>query len=575
MKISTYPTLSGYSLTYDRFKAAVLSALFLLGTLPTLAQTADPIEIRLQAGETVTQQVTVINPGDAAVGFQTKVKETTASLARRTVAPTSFDGLDVLFSTGFEDYPVGDFNTQNGWVDKVLAEYPNFTFGNSIPVEATVSTTEPLNGERHLAYVALDTNQVYDSYSPPIEPAQTSPIRSAVVNVKLTSTESLFRIFTYQNRSAPNGNPQPPRIGANIVINRGGRVTYLFGANSNSQRFAPFTFEADQEYVEARFVVNRITKKFDVYLNGQRVVEAASTDTDNAVVDGIGINGNNNLFFNLRPFGPVDPTLYVDDITIAEGDASTPGWISTTTTTGTLPAQGESALDVTVNAQGLEPGTYEAEVQVLDEAFGTVSTVPVTLIVEEPPVNPTVQKLNLTSMCSDDPTTELRWRIRNPNDFAVDVTWQVYGSTQSATVSAPAGDSFFFTDTEPGANTTIIRWQNEEGKTKQKIKASGKAPCQPPVVEPSVTVFPNPVQGEFTIKIDGGAAPGKLFIWDEGYRSVLSGSEDPSIPVDPNSELTLDANALGLESDKMYYIWVEIPTANGEVKVINQKIIKN
>jgi hypothetical protein len=572
MKNSTYLTLSGYLLTYQRFKAAVLLSLFSLSILPAFAQT-DPIEIRLQAGQTTTQSVTVTNPGDAAVNFQTNIKETTASLARRTVAPTSFDGLDVLFSTGFEDYPVGEFNTQNGWVDKVLADYKNFNFGNSIPVEATVSTTDALSGAKHLAYASIDTNQVYDSYSPQLETGQTSPIRSAVFNIKLTGTESSFFLYTYQRRSGADVSEQPPLAGASFTIRPGGRVV-SFNPETNSFISTSYTFGSDQAYVEVKFVVNQVTKKHDLYLDGQRILEGVGNFDNASVVDGIGITGYNNFVFP-KFDAPVGPSLYLDELTIADGDASAPAWISTTTTSGTLPAQGEQALNLSVNAQNLEPGTYEAEVQVLDEAFGTVSTVPVTLVVEEPPVNPVVEKLNLTSMCSDDPDTELRWRIRNPNDFAVEVDWQVYGSTQSATVMAAPGDSFFFTQTESGANTTIIRWKNEEGQTKQKIKASGKAPCQPPVIEPSVTVFPNPVQGEFTIKIDGGAAPGKLFIWDEAYRSVLPGTGEPSIQVDPDSELTLDANALGLESDKLYYIWVEIPTANGEVKVINQKIIKN
>ncbi|MGB3778001.1 MAG: hypothetical protein WA960_06555 [Tunicatimonas sp.] len=571
MKNSTYPALFGHSRTYRRLKTAVLLLLFSVFVLPALAQTAPaPVEVRLQPGQTAVRQVTVTNPTDASVNFQTAIKETTASLARRTLDPTSFDDLNVVFSTGFEDYPVGKFNTQNGWVDKVLAEYPNFFFGNSIPVEATVSTAEPRNGEKHLAYASIDTNQVYDSYSPLIEAEQTSPVRSAVLNIKLTGTESSFVIYTYQNDVAANGNPQPPLSGGNFRIRPGGRVTYFEGGTNNLFA-APFTFRDYQEYVEVRFVVNQIAKTFEIYFDGQRVVEA--TRTNNAIVDGIGITGYNNFVFPKfdTPFGP---SLYVDDVTIVDGDASTPDWISTSTTSGTLPAQGERALEVAIDAQGLEPGTYEAEVQVLDEAFGTVSMVPVTVIVEETPVNPVVAKLNLTSMCSDAPETELRWRIRNPNDFDVEVTWQVYGSTQGETVTAAPGDSFFFTQTEAGANTTIIRWKDEEGRNRQKIKASGKAPCQPAVVEPSLVVFPNPVGDTFTVKVEGGQGPGKLFIWDKRYRSVLAGEVDPSVEVISGGELTFNANELGLESGETYIILLEMPTADGKVESITQRIVK-
>lgn len=570
MKNSTYATLSGYTSTYCCPKAAVFLLLFSIFSLSAFAQTAPPpIEVRLQPGETAVRQISVTNPDATLVNYQTAVRETTASLARRTVAPTSFDGLEVVLSTGFEDYTVGDLGSQQGWEDRKTTPYERYNIGNTVPVVASVSTADPLNGEKHLAFESVDTAETYASYSPQVEPEQTSSIRSAVFHINLTGTESEFELFTYERNRQPRKLPQD--VTSKIEILTGGLIVYVDYDPGFVRKIAPYTVDPNAGYIEVRYVLNRIAKTYSVYIDGRRIVDNAKAFRT-AELDGIMVLGFNNI---RRQFStPTGPSMYLDDLTIVEGDASTPEWISTSTASGTLPAQGSSTLDVALNAQGLAPGTYEAEVQVLDEAFGNVSTVPVTLIVEEPPVA-VVEKLNLTSMCSDDPDEELRWRIRNPNDFDVEVMWQVYGSSQSATVSAPPGDSFFFTQTEAGANTTIIRWQNEEGKTKQKVKASGKAPCQPPVVEPSVTVFPNPVEGEFAIRVNGGTGPGKLFIWDSGYRSVLPGTGDPSIQVAPDSELTLDADALGLESGEVYFVWLEIPTADGEVKVIKQKIIKN
>ena len=570
MKTFTYATLTGYASTHHCPKAAVLLLLFSIFSLSAFAQTAPPpIEVRLQPGKTAVRQITVTNPDATLVNYQTVVKETTASLARRTVAPTSFDGLEVVFSTGFEDYTVGDLGFQKGWTDQKLSGYGNYIISNTIPVVASVSTAGPLNGEKHLAFESIDTTEVYTSYSPQVELEQTSSIRSAVFHINLTGTESEFELFTYERNRQPRKLPQD--VTSRIEILTGGLIVYVDYDPGFIRKIAPYTVDPNAGYIEVRYVVNRIAKTYSVYFDGRRIVDNAKAFRT-AELDGIMVKGFNNI--RQRFSTPTGPSMYLDDLTIVEGDASAPEWISTSTASGTLPAQGSSTLDVALDAKGLAPGTYEAEVQVLDEAFGTVSTVPVTLIVEEPPVA-VVEKLNITSMCSDDPDEELRWRIRNPNDFDMEVMWQVYGSSQSATVSAPPGDSFFFTQTEAGANTTIIRWQNEEGKTKQKIKASGKAPCQPPVVEPSVTVFPNPVEGEFAIRVNGGTGPGKLFIWDSGYRSVLPGTGDPSIQVAPDSELTLDADALGLESGEVYFVWLEIPTADGEVKVIKQKIIKN
>ena len=555
MKNSTYPTLSGYVRTYQQFKAAVLLVLLSAASLPTLAQTSPaPVEVRLQPGETAVRQITVANAGDASLNFQTVIKETTASLARRTIAPTSFDGLNVAFSTGFEDYTLGDLGNQQGWVDRKTEPYENFTIGNNIPVEASISTTAPLSGEKHLIYEWVDTTEVYFSISPQVEPEQTSPVRSVVYYISLTGNETEYRFFTLERNLTDRD--LPPTVASAVVIEPGGFVRYFEydpTAPGNAVRVAtPFIVSSDDGYVEVKYVVNRITNTFDLYLDGQRVAEKVNTRT--GVVDGIAVQAANRFY---RPFiTSPGSSLYLDDLTIADGDASAPDWISTSTATGTLPAQGESSLDVAINAQNLAPGTYEAEVQVLDEAFGSVTTVPVTLVVEEPPVVVVVEDINLTSMCSDDPDEELRWRIRNPNDFDVTTIWQVNGSIQTDTVAAPPGDSFFFTQTEPGANTTTIRWENENGQTKQRTKASGKAPCQPVVAKPKLLAYPTIIENELNLEIDG-AGEGRLFIFSERYALIYRAK------VAPGTNLVLSADELRLESGVTYYILLAIPGPNG------------
>ncbi len=551
MKTFTYPALTGYASTYCCPKAAVFLLLFSIFSLSAFAQTTPPIEVRLQPGKTAVRQITVTNPDPTSVAYQTVVKETTASLARRTVAPTSFDGLDVVYSTGFEDFSVGDLNLQNGWLDPMLAD--STLYNSFMLVDASISTVNPLNGNKHVAYASRDTNQIYDSFSPQIESEQTSLVRSIVSHIKLTEAGSRFDIGIYR-RTTPTHNDRGPITDFHVIIDgSAGSINYIDGELGRINTH--FTVDLDQgEYVEVRIVVNRVTKKLDLYVDGRRAVEGINTRY--GIVDGIAIRAWNNHFFVPQSFGPVGPSLYLDDITIADGDASAPEWISTSTATGTLPAQGESILDVAINAQDLAPGTYEAEVQVLDEAFGSITTVPVTLVVEEPPVVVVVEDLNLTSMCSDDPDEELRWRIRNPNDFDVKVTWQVYGSTQVDTVVATPGDSFFFTQTEPGANTTTIRWENENGQTRQRTKASGKAPCQPVVAEPKLLAYPTIIENELNLKIDG-AGEGRLFIFSERYALIYRAK------VAPGTNLVLSADELRLESGVTYYILLAIPGPNG------------
>lgn len=122
-----------------------------------------------------------------------------------------------------------------------------------------------------------------------------------------------------------------------------------------------------------------------------------------------------------------------------------------------------------------EAGTYVVTVQ----EPGTVCSDTDTVIVTEAVCGPPVQDLLLTSVCSDTPSVSRRWRVRNPNSFPVEYSWRVYGTTQRDTLLAPPGDSFFFTQTVGGANTTIIAWQDENGQTQQDTRASGGVACDP------------------------------------------------------------------------------------------------
>ena len=91
-------------------------------------------------------------------------------------------------------------------------------------------------------------------------------------------------------------------------------------------------------------------------------------------------------------------------------------------------------------------------------------------------------------MCSDDPTVSRRWRVRNPNSSTVAATWDVYGTDQSGAHQAPPGDSFFFTQTVGGANTTRLF----VGGVLQQTKASGGAECSPTDPEPTPEPSPEP-----------------------------------------------------------------------------------
>ena len=132
-----------------------------------------------------------------------------------------------------------------------------------------------------------------------------------------------------------------------------------------------------------------------------------------------------------------------------------------------------------------------------------------------------IANLVFTSMCSDDPAVERRWRVRNPNDVDVAVRWKVYGYPQAGALVAAPGDNFFTTATVPGANTTRISWLNEEGQRRFRTKASGRAQCvgartgaaSRESFETAARVFPNPARDQATVSLpSGGEALGDVTI---------------------------------------------------------------
>jgi hypothetical protein len=85
--------------------------------------------------------------------------------------------------------------------------------------------------------------------------------------------------------------------------------------------------------------------------------------------------------------------------------------------------------------------------------------------------------LQLTSMCSDEPSTSRRWRVRNHSSSPIEYSWQVYGTSQTGGSTAQPGDNFFFTTAIGGPNTTKIFWK-VNGSSYETVKASGGAQCE-------------------------------------------------------------------------------------------------
>lgn len=100
----------------------------------------------------------------------------------------------------------------------------------------------------------------------------------------------------------------------------------------------------------------------------------------------------------------------------------------------------------------------------------------------EQPGNPVpgidLKKIHLTSICSEDPTKNLKWRVSNENDKEVEVTYKVLGTNQTGKVTVAANSTAEFTTvTAHGANATKILLN---GKTIE-VKISTGLKCDVPV----------------------------------------------------------------------------------------------
>lgn len=125
--------------------------------------------------------------------------------------------------------------------------------------------------------------------------------------------------------------------------------------------------------------------------------------------------------------------------------------------------------------------------------------------------------LNLTSVCSNNPSETRRWRVRNSTNMAVNYTWDVYNAGQNGAGIAQPGDSFFETITVSGSpNTTRIFWE-VEGTTFQKVKASGGAQCAPTTCyAEEVVLFNQQKRNDGTTIEEGRSNPAKALGMPEG-----------------------------------------------------------
>ena len=129
-----------------------------------------------------------------------------------------------------------------------------------------------------------------------------------------------------------------------------------------------------------------------------------------------------------------------------------------------------------------------------------------------------IKNLVLEAVCSVDPRQERRWKITNPNPFAVETHWLFPGTRQYGAITAAAGVTYFSTNPPksagaPACNFMILDWQDNFGFPRLDVinansRACGgassrtleaEAAAAPSAAPLLAEVFPNPSTDAFRL----------------------------------------------------------------------------
>lgn len=129
------------------------------------------------------------------------------------------------------------------------------------------------------------------------------------------------------------------------------------------------------------------------------------------------------------------------------------------------------------------PGTYTFTISAMIETCAITETTYTLAVRERVPF----QTLTLHTVCNET-TQDKRWRIRNPNNFNIPVTWQpvyFYNGPPIPIIAKANSDTYFYSPVinvpEPSFPGTIrLSWTDGDGTPRSIVKAAGTELCDPP-----------------------------------------------------------------------------------------------
>ncbi|GAB4395603.1 MAG: hypothetical protein OHK0053_04890 [Microscillaceae bacterium] len=315
------------------------------------------------------------------------------------------------------------------------------------------------------------------------------PVRPVLECVKLNNDGSYAAVFGYLNENA-------------------GTVEIAVGENNN------LTPNTQNALLPTTFLPGRQVAAFEIPFDGSNLVwtlegpdgsRRTSTASANSaacprpvrpVLECVKLNNDGSY---AAVFGYLNENAGTVEIAVGENNNLTPNTQNAFLPTTFLPGRQVAAFEIPFDGSNL---VWTLEGPDGSRRTSTASANSAACFV--------IADLNLTSECSYE-EDERRWRVTNPNDFAVEVTYVVYGTSQTGTFMATPGLSYFFTQNTGGANTTIIKWRNEKNELRQKTKASNNQICD-------ICEKENVVEADlFKLRNALGANDGNHSIWLNGF----------------------------------------------------------
>ena len=243
------------------------------------------------------------------------------------------------YATDFENFELGDLSGQDGWFND-----PGF-----------IITLNPFINNKFLQAVSSGNGELSLALSPLVEQGN-EPFSSFSTTVNVVGEGTTFEIVPFGSvdwitriRFAPDG------------------FIYLLVPDG----FANTGIPVPTGSFDLQLVVDRTHQTYDFYLDGELIFPGLPA-FDNFVEQVVLLSFN-------EAEGPV---MNIDNFIILDGDLAAPDWVTVDPSAGIIDPFDSKSIDVLFNAEGLEQGTYFANIFILtNDPFNPVIDIPVALVV--------------------------------------------------------------------------------------------------------------------------------------------------------------------------------------------------